>query len=296
MLAQAATGVARTLLARAFDYAGLFPPASLPMRTALAEYRAARAGRDAWALGRFVVPAGRLDELREAAGSPLVAPLPLAVLLGDDVAADAEAARRWERASGAPGAVEAVELRAATPRGVREALAGIPPGWPRYVEVVPAAELGATLDAVQASGAFAKLRMGGVTPEAFPAPAAVLAFLDGCVRRRLPFKATAGLHHPLRGSFRLTYDAGSAAGPMYGYMNLFLAAAVLRRGGDAAEAEPALLEGDPAAFTVQLGGLGWRGRRFSVEELAALRETLVHGIGSCSFREPMDELPEALRA
>lgn len=51
------------LLGRLIDHAPLFPPASLPLDEALAEHERARAGEDAWLLGRFVVPASRLAEL-----------------------------------------------------------------------------------------------------------------------------------------------------------------------------------------------------------------------------------------
>lgn len=52
----------RILLAHAIDYAGLFPPAGLALEEAVRNYRAYRAGRDSWALGRFVVPLARAQE------------------------------------------------------------------------------------------------------------------------------------------------------------------------------------------------------------------------------------------
>src|SRR4029079_7809517 len=57
---------ARALMAGAVDYAGLFPPAQLPLANALAEYRRALAGADAWMLGRFIVPAVQLPALADA--------------------------------------------------------------------------------------------------------------------------------------------------------------------------------------------------------------------------------------
>ena len=62
----------RLLLDHSIDYAGLFPPAALAMRPALENYARYRSGPDAWALGRFVVPAGRLDEFEAA--SPACCP------------------------------------------------------------------------------------------------------------------------------------------------------------------------------------------------------------------------------
>ncbi len=45
------------------DYAGIFPPARLPIEEAITRYAEYRAGEDAWMLGRFICPAIRLPEL-----------------------------------------------------------------------------------------------------------------------------------------------------------------------------------------------------------------------------------------
>ena len=64
------------LLTNLVDYAGLFPPAALPMRDAVLSYDEYRRGSTAWALGRFVVTVARLAEfegefaVRAAGGSP----------------------------------------------------------------------------------------------------------------------------------------------------------------------------------------------------------------------------------
>jgi hypothetical protein len=48
----------RALLAGLWDYAGVFPPAELPLAQAVVEWRRIRASDDAWLLNRFVVRAG----------------------------------------------------------------------------------------------------------------------------------------------------------------------------------------------------------------------------------------------
>ena len=53
----------RVLMTRFIDYAGLFPPARLPMSEAFGEYLHHRDGPHGWMLGRFVCPVGRLAEL-----------------------------------------------------------------------------------------------------------------------------------------------------------------------------------------------------------------------------------------
>jgi hypothetical protein len=59
------TRALRILLEGLIDYAGLFPPAALPMEQAVANYGRYRAGEHAWMLGRFVVPAERVGEVPE---------------------------------------------------------------------------------------------------------------------------------------------------------------------------------------------------------------------------------------
>jgi hypothetical protein len=63
----------RALLARLWDYAGVFPPAELPLDEALAEWQRIRASDDAWLVNRLVVR----SEHVEACGSE-----PLAVVEG----------------------------------------------------------------------------------------------------------------------------------------------------------------------------------------------------------------------
>lgn len=45
------------------DYAGVFPPASLRLEEAIANYRRYIAGPDSWILNRFVIDASRADQL-----------------------------------------------------------------------------------------------------------------------------------------------------------------------------------------------------------------------------------------
>ncbi len=53
----------RALLERVIDYAGLFPPARLPMAEAVRNYLAYRASPQSWMLSGFVCGAGQLGEL-----------------------------------------------------------------------------------------------------------------------------------------------------------------------------------------------------------------------------------------
>ena len=80
--------------------------------------------------------------------------------------------------------------------------------------------------AMAGTGAHAKIRTGGVTPEAFPQATSVARFIHACAMADVGFKATAGLHHPVRGEFNLTYEPACPRGVMYGFLNVFMAAAL----------------------------------------------------------------------
>lgn len=278
------------LLEGVVDYAGLFPPAGLDMAAAVAEYDARRRSADAWMLGRFVVPAARLSELA-ALAAPVWngSPWRLSALLGTDFGADAAAVTAFNAAHRAHALVDAVELKAATPEAIAAALRAVPPGIAPYVELPLDATLDDLLDAVKAHGGRAKIRTGGVTAAAFPKPEDVERFLAGCVQRALPFKATAGLHHPVRGERALTYEPDAPRGVMHGFLNVLGATALLRAGADAHQALDLLEEEDAGAFRVEGATFVARGQRLGVPALRDAR-ALLAGFGSCSFGEPVADL------
>ena len=149
----------RALLDGLIDYAGTFPPAAPPCGAAAANYAAYRTGERGWMLRWLVVGAADLERVPPELDGAL------------SVLSDTDTPR-----------AAALETRGVVtaPR-------------PVYCEVPVAA-----LDEVKCAGCFAKLRTGGVKPDAIPTVAAVAAFLRACADRGLAFKATAGLHHPVR--------------------------------------------------------------------------------------------------
>jgi hypothetical protein len=283
----------RALVAGVIDYAGLFPPSAEPMDVALRHYAAYRQGAHAWMLGRFVVPAARLTECATHAAAYLPAPdgpWRLSVLLGPDLDASlaaiaaCNAADHGLVADAVEGRADTVEAVMVLGRAVRAA------GVAGYVELPATDDPTPLIEACAASGLRAKLRTGGVTPDAFPTAMEVARFLGACVRVGVAFKCTAGLHHPLRGEYRLTYDADSAQGTMFGFVNVLAAAAALRDGATDAEAARLLELRDPAAFTFTDQGLRVGESLFLTARLSTLRARGLVSVGSCSFVEPRREL------
>jgi hypothetical protein len=303
----------RALLERLIDDAGLFPPAGLPMRAASRHH--VRHGESAywWVGGRFVVPASRLDEFA-AARSAADGPIDLAVILdagtlgakGDTVRADLH---RIDRIAGLDGVtVSSLEAKlpriafdaSATQRIVADIVERFPSadiafwyesaydaGWTEPPENWLTVLANARVAAPANLALGAKVRCGGAAPGATPSVPDLAAFVVAAHAHDVPWKATAGLHHPVRG----THGVAGGAVP-HGFLNLFVAGAALHAGAlDAARVADVLAEEDPHAFVVDPAHVSWRDVRVEPEQIAAARERCV-SFGSCSFAEPVNDLRE----
>jgi hypothetical protein len=265
------------------DYAGLYPPAALDMRTAVRSYLAYRKQEYAWVLGRFIVELARLDELRETAGDAL-GEMRLSVI----APADADLSVIRERRN-CGFRIEALEIKCDAPLRIARICEHMPPDVECYFEVPIAQACTNTIDAIATVAMRAKLRMGGVVPEAFPTARQVAERVHLVADRGIAFKATAGLHHPVRSRHRLTYAADSPHGMMHGFMNMLCAAAVIRSGATIDDAVRVLEEEDAAALHVSDETIGAHERRWTTEEIREVRQFFV-GFGSCSFIEPIQDL------
>lgn len=283
------TGALRALLAGVVDYAGLFPPAALDVPEAASRYAAYRDGQERWMLGRFVVPAARLEDLLRARTRHEGADCwPVSVIAGPSLVDDIAAIERHDR--GRPLLlVDSIEARIATTADI-ERQAPAASAYELFVEVPVRDDPAPLLRAVRDAGAFAKIRTGGVTADAFPSAREIARFMVRCAELSLPFKATAGLHHPIRAAYRLTYAADAPSGTMFGFLNVFLAAAFVCVGMGEADATAILEETDPRAFRFDADGVVWRGTRLSMERLTDARASFARSFGSCSFEEPVADL------
>jgi hypothetical protein len=240
----------RALLANLIDYAGLYPPADLALPAVLANYETYLAAPESWMLNRLVLPAAKLPEARLRNNWRVT-------LLVD----------------GEPGPlppqVETLETR--LPHGL---------SLPTYCE----APIGRIV------GAFAKVRTGGLTPDAIPSSEALANFLAEAAARRIAFKATAGLHHPIRSVRPLTYAGDSPSATMHGFVNVFVAAAFAWQGAPRDVLRDVLNDADATAFEFMAGELRWRGRSLALDEVQSARRDFAHSFGSCSFTEPVADL------
>ena len=303
----AAPAALRTLVAGIVDYAGLFPPASLEMSQAVANFAMYRGSVDAWMLGRFVVPVARLGAWRAAvAASDTTARAAwqdarLSALLSGEYAHETNEIADFNAEIPFGVRIDVVEARTSSSDSILAVAAALSDDVTLYCELPHRNDPAVLLQSVRSAHARAKLRTGGVTPDTFPAPSEIVRFLRRCIEAGVTAKATAGLHHPLRGTYRLTYEPTAVRGAMYGYLNVFLCAAALRDGASDDVATALLLLDDASAITFDGGSIRVALQptvesRTDVElretTLAAMRAEGVVAFGSCSFREPVDELEE----
>lgn len=305
----------RAFLEGILDYAGLFPPASLSLEQARRNFSRYLGGADHWILRSFVCPADRLSELtvfEPPAGS---GPAPEITVLGPAAANEEEwrtacetafdGAAEYERKTAGNEMVAAFEMK--IPSAVASARTSLERGLAflleraadrtaadYFIEVVPPADDPATLAhrvaEVRAKyapvGLGLKIRTGGVTPKQIPPASDVARFIIACRDHGVPFKATAGLHHPL---FHFSRQVGAS---MHGFLNVFVGSMAAHANAlDAEELEKLLVLSEPP-MSWDDDGVNFGPHRVTTDQIRRLRKSFVVSFGSCSFDEPREDLLE----
>jgi hypothetical protein len=238
-------------------------------------------------LGRFVLPASRLAELAQE--RPTAQSVwQLSAIVRDASDADRDVIVAFND-SAHVARVDCIECKPQTHRGLDWLAASFAGEFEVYVEVAAGDAAPEWLEAVAARGLRGKVRTGGITADAFPSPEDLITFLEAAVALRLPFKATAGLHHAARGRYPLTYDANAAHAPMYGYLNVFLATAALWAGLPRAAALDILQRSDTSSLDFSNDTVRWGEVEFPAASVRETRDAQLVSFGSCSFREPAGE-------
>lgn len=290
----------RVFLDRIIDYAGLFAPASLDMTASVKNYSRYLNHPQRWALGRFVLPAARLDEFMNAQKNIAVEPWQVSGIISGNIQQDLEAVDTFNRNSTCA-VMDSVEVRVRNLDEIELVCKHRPRGAIALYEVsLEQADL--LLPILRHIGGSAKLRTGGVVQEAFPAVEQIAGFIARCAELGVPFKATAGLHHPLHCICPLTYESNSPVATMHGFLNLFTAAAIawsaVRSGGAVSRKVLAtcLADGARANWRFDEDALTWSGGeepiRIGIELLRLMRSDFALSFGSCSFEEPLRDLRE----
>jgi len=294
---QTEAGPLRLLLAAIVDYAGLFPPAELDMAGAAAAFDGYRRGEHEWMLGSFVVPLGGVEELTTAVEAlPTVSEpgdgmWPASVIIdspGQDAALLRDLRARYRDML----VVGSIEVRPLEAEVIRQEHEELPGDVDVFYEVALDGGKDQRLDAIAAVGAHAKVRTGGVKQEMFPSPAALAGFVLACADRGVPFKATAGLHHPFHGRYALTYEPESGLGDMHGFVELALVAGLVRERGIDHGTATSLLTSGGRDLELERDAVSWCGYRITADEMARFRRSFFRSFGSCAFDELIAELTE----
>jgi hypothetical protein len=285
----------RAAFAALIDYAGLYPPAQLPMADSVSEYIAAGAGSHAWMLGRFIVPASRLNELLT-----MVKGKPAALSVMVDAGIDP---RSWLpnvqnslthiahlHSNETRVRVEALEITLAPLQTNREtydaaigqfAAAAQQAGLrdvPAFVELPRDSRREALLPGAMYALARhrlgGKVRCGGVTAQATPQPIEIASFIANATEEGVAYKATAGLHHPIR---HFNEEAGFV---MHGFLNVLVASLRARHGATIEQLEAVIASENPAQLQLDE----------DAGEVQAMRRESFIAYGSCSFSEPIEDL------
>ena len=268
------------------DDAAIFPPGDTPLPDALAAYDARRDEWYADLVGSFVVTDVRVPEVRAAAGSRA---LPLSLVISGGAGAIPGALGLAARAGHPVAGLEIALRDPDDPAGAaRRVVAAcdaargdglLDDDTPVYVEIP---HVGATAGWLAAADVVAenefrlKFRTGGLEPHLFPAAHALAHWIDAALDRETPFKCTAGLHHAVRHT-----SAEGLVEPVdqHGFLNVLLATRQAFDGATPAEVVETLERRDGDGLAADA----------SDADLAGARRWFT-SFGSCSVREPLDDL------
>ncbi|MFJ3142222.1 hypothetical protein ACIPJM_07160 [Streptomyces halstedii] len=265
------------LFASFCDDAAVFPPGEMPLAEAVPAHLRHVTAAHAPLVGPLVVPWARLAELAELTTGYDPGSVELAVTVPSP-----EDAAKALASAGA--------LRAARPRFLEVA---VPDGMPAteivprlstalsnadhapvtvYVEVPRDGRRAELIASLADSPYLAKFRTGGVRAELYPDERELARAVRLAVRAKVPFKATAGLHHAVRNTDPRTLFE------QHGHLNLLAATGAALDGADEGEIVAVLAERDAATVAELVGAL-------SPEVRKAFRS-----FGTCSLTGPVGEL------
>ncbi|BAY60989.1 hypothetical protein NIES22_10500 [Calothrix brevissima NIES-22] len=279
----------KALLSSVVDYAGLFPPAKLELQPAMANYAQYQTTAYSWMLGRFILPISRLQEFEQ-----LLPDYPAQWLLSIIMTGDVQKAIAILNSLNNPKiAIASLEFPPLPATEIKNILPLIPPDVESFFEIPFNSDLQSYLPLLRHPRAAAKIRTGGVTVDAFPNFAQLYQSIFAFAQAQIPFKATAGLHHPLLSKHPVTSEPNSPIALMQGFLNVAVLAALIYQQKITPEIAVEILQETSADnFHFTSDRLSWKNYQLNIAEIKSARTQFFRSFGSCSFQEPIDDLKE----
>lgn len=300
------------------EYAGLFPPANLDLKSAFNNYLSyALNSPYSWMLAKFICPASKLAELDKLIESEKITfgyQLSFSILglssvhsseFLDSISRDVSLISNFNTKYSGMINVDAFEMRLPNDifsiKGDRvlqdmirltseklEKIKGKPPCL--FFEAPPNENLPALAEAISAhikAGGKSgyKLRTGGVEASAFPSSEKIASAIITCKNFEIPMKFTAGLHHPIR------HYNDSVNTKMHGFINVF-SAGILHccYSLEHDVIVEMLSDENPENFKFTDNSMQWKNLIVLSSKVEEARKNFMLSYGSCSFDEPVDDL------
>jgi hypothetical protein len=276
----ASTTKSEIMLEGFIDYAGLYPPANLPMQPVVNNWSSFLQSEDNWMLARLIIPANRLDEFKECAKDLLPSSeeemWQLSVLLprGNSEKFENAVQATIDFNIESCGAVaNVVEFKASTTEEIDKALSILHDDLFPFIELPIEDDPRGLIACLSGSIAGAKVRTGGITPDLYPSSNMLARFIHSCAVAGQAFKATAGMHHPCH---HINESVGVSE---YGFLSVLQATAAAHiQNANIEEVENILNAPNPDFST------------FTESQLEQVRAELFNSLGTCSFDDPRQDL------
>jgi hypothetical protein len=307
------------------DYAGLFPPANLPLNEAILNYSKYIRSNYKWMLSKFILPVKLLGRL-EFYMNEFTENFPLRLAILAEYSKDEESfiesfhlllkqINTFKSKYNQKVTFEVIELKIPNDvldqglKVIKAFIASIRKKieeqeislsvfyevpftdfWNKHFldTIIAISEDNTKINLSKSylSGGL-KIRTGGVEKELFPEPFQLAEIIQSCVNTEVSFKATAGLHHPFR-HFNREVDT-----KMHGFINMFGAGILAKKFNLARQIIlEILINEDPNNFNFSGEKFRWKEFEIEFDEIEFERNNFAIGYGSCSLIEPIDDLRE----
>lgn len=292
----------KELLSGILDYAGVYPPAKLDFTSSYTNYCTYRNSPKAFMLGSFVCPITNLEDLR-ASQTP-ESPIDVSVIASAaqnqenffrQLESDVEKTTSYFSHAIPSHNLYSFEVRLMSYdtdiqkcEKVLNKLYSINKNTKLFLEV-PFLDgwENSVLEMIsrisEQTLCNAKIRTGGLNQNSFPTVKQLQQFIYACANNELPFKATAGLHHPI------THWDDEIKVIMHGFFNVFISAICMYHNYEHEIVEKILSSQNTSDFQFYDEYAVICDNKITLEEIQQGR-TFALSFGSCSLDEPVEHL------